>query len=805
MKLLNRSGRFKFVKSYQNSLRFLIQPNFFDGQIAHLQLLARAGGMSMVTNGDGSAGGDGVFTSNHKDILREYFEVAVPSHTSEATQQRKAETFRVLQKPSGNLEAGCGAARFEEAAEKHRAEVVEFVAEISGLRIEKELLQQESRELKNDLEVSQLALRESAQVYADLRDIHAETMRKASLDQSTIAKRLAEVQEEHANTQSFHCQIEKTWADERCLLEAKVASLERQVVQHAQATHDGAQEILPTNLSGTQGTVDSCESHLEMLQRAQERAVVALSQISCRHDEKQFGQSASNETQDHDAIWTTRVKVQALGGPVQTFAVGDCTMREGDEMFPRAHRTIEENENDTVSTNGTDRKKASPAHAEGSEQLKEFLKATTPNNTEPTLERRSPASSNFIRCRDINANGDESALRGQLEQSLLAAQLGQNAALELQSELQREQRQQNDFVGDLKLILQSDFDGALEQVVKVFKSQCDNTTKHVEALQQKLIERIESLEGRNGCLEGTNREQKGAHRNLEASVMRWRSATSDADKKITKLILSISSNMEQIQTLTAERDKALAKCEHLQKDLAISHQQCIEMRRVLYSAVPPSSTADGGSNETAVSQSESTTRTHLAKKSLVSKPLTKSQALTTEILEAAEVNRYLIQAAVRDTNAEILEYMAATPDIGSPSAQRVSPTKDLSLNRDAPAEYTAFAPLPSGKPSPKRRALPEKEVEVIRHHLRSAAYSLGGSDFEDVLRHADKNHDSILDLAEFQSFGRRVLQLSRGVVSDADLEAAFHLIDTDSSGSVALEEVISFAVGRTDWSGCRSE
>jgi Ca2+-binding EF-hand superfamily protein len=42
-------------------------------------------------------------------------------------------------------------------------------------------------------------------------------------------------------------------------------------------------------------------------------------------------------------------------------------------------------------------------------------------------------------------------------------------------------------------------------------------------------------------------------------------------------------------------------------------------------------------------------------------------------------------------------------------------------------------------------------------------------------------------------------------VSDADLEAAFHLIDTDSSGSVALEEVISFAVGRTDWSGCRSE
>ena len=102
-----------------------------------------------------------------------------------------------------------------------------------------------------------------------------------------------------------------------------------------------------------------------------------------------------------------------------------------------------------------------------------------------------------------------------------------------------------------------------------------------------------------------------------------------------------------------------------------------------------------------------------------------------------------------------------------------------------------------------RRPSPDPD-RLCAIFLQAAAYSRGGKKYSTLVLRQDKDNSGSLDEDEFYSFIRRVLRLPFDTISDGNIVKLFHVLDQDQSGTVELEELLSFAQSGGGWKGYRT-
>lgn len=91
-------------------------------------------------------------------------------------------------------------------------------------------------------------------------------------------------------------------------------------------------------------------------------------------------------------------------------------------------------------------------------------------------------------------------------------------------------------------------------------------------------------------------------------------------------------------------------------------------------------------------------------------------------------------------------------------------------------------------------AIPAK-MQVVRRQLMAASYVDGGANIELALQRADKDHDDKIDCFELKHLIRRVMQVPKSKISDAEVFGIFRILDADQSGYVEFREVRAFMDG----------
>jgi hypothetical protein len=82
-------------------------------------------------------------------------------------------------------------------------------------------------------------------------------------------------------------------------------------------------------------------------------------------------------------------------------------------------------------------------------------------------------------------------------------------------------------------------------------------------------------------------------------------------------------------------------------------------------------------------------------------------------------------------------------------------------------------------------------LQLVRHKIAAAAYTLGGRDYNALLRQADKSHSGGLKEDEFLGLARRVLRIAPSTLTDAEVLALFRYIDRDRTGSIELDNLMA--------------
>jgi Ca2+-binding EF-hand superfamily protein len=118
----------------------------------------------------------------------------------------------------------------------------------------------------------------------------------------------------------------------------------------------------------------------------------------------------------------------------------------------------------------------------------------------------------------------------------------------------------------------------------------------------------------------------------------------------------------------------------------------------------------------------------------------------------------------------------------------------------------AASPKPSGAPgspdggdsSPKKvkkkkpKVVNDDMLKKISGRMKAAAYTNGGQDWAKLFKEMDKDHDGEISWTEFYSMCRRVLKLTD---PEPELKAIFQFLDSDGSGEISIDELISLVKG----------
>ena len=89
-------------------------------------------------------------------------------------------------------------------------------------------------------------------------------------------------------------------------------------------------------------------------------------------------------------------------------------------------------------------------------------------------------------------------------------------------------------------------------------------------------------------------------------------------------------------------------------------------------------------------------------------------------------------------------------------------------------------------PSPESR---------LKHKFRALSYTAMGQDPKVLLRSFDKDRSGALDLQEFISAARKGAGMTREEMSDLELRNLFRAVDSDGSGSMSIDELVTFVWG----------
>ncbi|CAK9116633.1 unnamed protein product [Durusdinium trenchii] len=102
----------------------------------------------------------------------------------------------------------------------------------------------------------------------------------------------------------------------------------------------------------------------------------------------------------------------------------------------------------------------------------------------------------------------------------------------------------------------------------------------------------------------------------------------------------------------------------------------------------------------------------------------------------------------------------------------------------------------------KRRGLPtppsldSKTVQKIKNCILRAAYAgFQGVDLALLFRRLDKDRSGELEINEVKAALRRVLRIPPSAVPDHQIHAFCAIVDTDFSGTVDIQELVSFIQG----------
>ena len=89
----------------------------------------------------------------------------------------------------------------------------------------------------------------------------------------------------------------------------------------------------------------------------------------------------------------------------------------------------------------------------------------------------------------------------------------------------------------------------------------------------------------------------------------------------------------------------------------------------------------------------------------------------------------------------------------------------------------------------------KSQIEQMKRRLRSMSYSEKGQDPASLFMLYDANNSGSLELNEFRSAVRKGGQLTKGLISDEELETLFHSVDADRNGNVSIRELTKFIWG----------
>jgi len=93
----------------------------------------------------------------------------------------------------------------------------------------------------------------------------------------------------------------------------------------------------------------------------------------------------------------------------------------------------------------------------------------------------------------------------------------------------------------------------------------------------------------------------------------------------------------------------------------------------------------------------------------------------------------------------------------------------------------------------QRELLPPEVVDSLRAKIKSASYTgQEGRDIGTVFARFDRDGSGDLEEVEFKRAMRRTLRIAPTVISDAEISLLFAMLDEDASGTINVQEIMSF-------------
>lgn len=141
------------------------------------------------------------------------------------------------------------------------------------------------------------------------------------------------------------------------------------------------------------------------------------------------------------------------------------------------------------------------------------------------------------------------------------------------------------------------------------------------------------------------------------------------------------------------------------------------------------------------------------------------------------------------------------------------PQRDMTIQHTAMGIRSPQPPdkRPNGKGPRKqgrmaRRRRPGKsklrgkkdQIEQMKRRLRAMSYSSRGQDPASVFALYDSNNSGSLNFQEFKSSVRKGGKLTRGLISDTELETLFSSVDADGNGTICIRELTKFLWGEDE-------
>ena len=134
----------------------------------------------------------------------------------------------------------------------------------------------------------------------------------------------------------------------------------------------------------------------------------------------------------------------------------------------------------------------------------------------------------------------------------------------------------------------------------------------------------------------------------------------------------------------------------------------------------------------------------------------------------------------------------------------VAPVHDMAAFMRSGGQITGQGQLPGSLGLPAADAaikavaeegVPPSPESRLKHKFRALSYTAMGQDPKVLLRTFDRDRSGALDLQEFISAARKGAGMTREEMPDLELRNLFRAVDSDGSGSMSIDELVTFVWG----------